>query len=131
LKSVKAEYIRPFQVANAHIESLLRPEAGNKRIGISKGTHFYQEFLDIIHASPELKRAFPNAKWGEPGARDNSPQYGQDASLSEKLLGLKYRNLKETVIDAANSLLGRNMRSEWEVKAVGMNGKKIEFLRDD
>ncbi|KAF8887407.1 hypothetical protein BD779DRAFT_1527952 [Infundibulicybe gibba] len=103
-------------VANTHVRALTRPEAGGQRIPVSKGIHYYQEFLDIIHNVPELVDQFPKAEWGEPGARRDykfMPQYGFDATPSVELLSLTYLNLEDTVIDAAKSLLKKKVEYGW------------------
>lgn len=103
-----------MQVALVHVESLLRPEAGNKRIGVTEDNHFYQEFLDIIHDSPAMVQGFPNANWGTPGLRDTSPLLRQDATESKAIFGLKYRTIQETALDAAESLLKWSTELNWE-----------------
>lgn len=96
----------------------MHPEASNIRISVSKGNHSYQEVLDIVREEdPELASRFPNAHWGEPGAKYSSPQFGQDGSLPEKLLGYKYRSLKETALDSVRNLWEKSVEYGWDVTA--------------
>lgn len=104
-------------MAIAHVECLLRDEAGSKRISVSNGLRCYQEFLDVIHEQPELVSAFPNAYWGKPGRTEGvAPKNSLDNSLSVKLLGLQYRDWKITVLDAVRSLASRAIAEAWDVK---------------
>ena len=101
-------------MAIAHVEALLRPSAANLRINVSKDASSYQKFLDAIYADSALRTKFPNATWGIPGAESNRPRRGVDATLSEDILGLKYRDISETARHSAESLLVLGKKFGWE-----------------
>ncbi|OGM41061.1 hypothetical protein ABOM_010245 [Aspergillus bombycis] len=91
-------------VAQAHLSAYEVPAAGNERFFITKGNFTYQQFVDVLRANlPEIKDRIPV---GNPGTGDvPSDVYTVDTSKSQKVLGLEYRSLEETIVDAARSLL--------------------------
>ena len=91
-------------VAEAHLRAYQVPEAGGERFFICKGNFTYQQFVDALRANlPEIKDRVPI---GNPGAGEvPSDVYTVDTSKSQRILGLKYRSLEETIVDAARSLL--------------------------
>ncbi|RDW76867.1 SDR family oxidoreductase [Aspergillus mulundensis] len=91
-------------VAQAHLSAYQTAEAANQRFFICKGNFTYQQFVNVLRASfPEIRDRVPV---GNPDA-DRIPDdvYTVDTSKSQKVLGLSYRSLEETVCDAARSLL--------------------------
>ncbi|KAF9467171.1 hypothetical protein BDZ94DRAFT_1305655 [Collybia nuda] len=103
-------------VALAHVEALLHPNAGNRRIAVTHSVHRYQELLDVIHDVPQLADQFPNASWGEPGTSNyDSLWYDMDATLSKEILGIEYRDWKETIIDATKSMIERGKEQGWKM----------------
>jgi hypothetical protein len=71
--------------------------------------------LDVIHKVPELVERFPNALWGEPGTSNyDSLWYGLDAAVSQDILGIQYRDWKETTVDAIQSLVERSQAQGWK-----------------
>lgn len=91
-------------VAQAHLRAFEVPQAGGHRFFVSKGYYSYQQFVDILReAIPEIKGRIPE---GETGRRiDAADVYGTEVERSERVLGLKYSGLNETIVDTARSLL--------------------------
>ncbi|KAL4898827.1 hypothetical protein BDW74DRAFT_184355 [Aspergillus multicolor] len=86
-------------VAEAHLRAYQVVEAGGERFFIA-----YQQIVDALRANlPDIKGRVPI---GTPGAGEvPTDVYTVDTSKSQRILGLKYRPLEETVVDAARSLL--------------------------
>lgn len=83
---------------------------------MTNGVHRYQELLDVIHGVPELATQFPNASWGESGTSNyDSLWYDMDPTVSKDILGIAYRDWKETTIDATKSILERSREQRWKV----------------
>ncbi|PYH98848.1 NAD(P)-binding protein [Aspergillus ellipticus CBS 707.79] len=91
-------------VAEAHLRAYEVPEAGGERLFICNKDHFtYQKICDSLRANvPELKDRVPV---GNQGKSEFPDLYTTDNSKSRNILGLKYHDLEETVVDAARSLL--------------------------
>lgn len=92
-------------VAEAHLRAYEVPKAGGERFFICNPETFTdQQVFDILRAElPEGKDRVPT---GTPGSgKVISELFTTDVSKSQKVLGLKYRNLEETVVDAVKSLL--------------------------
>lgn len=53
------------------------------------------------------KAKLPDLPEGYPGAAAGVVHHKDDASKSEKILGMKYRSIDETVVDGINSLRER------------------------
>lgn len=82
---------------------------------MTNGVHRYQELLDVIRSVPGLARLFPNASWGEPGTSNyNSLWYDMDPTVSKDILGIEYRDWKETIIDATKSIVERSKEQQWK-----------------
>ena len=91
-------------VAEAHLRAFEVPQAGGQRFFVSKGYCTYQQFVDILRdAIPEIKDRVPENATGR--TFDPASVYGSDVRRSERVLGLKYRELSETTVDTAKSLL--------------------------
>jgi nucleoside-diphosphate-sugar epimerase len=90
-------------VALAHVRTIEVPEAGGQRFFITAGHYSNKDIVDIIRdAYPELEDRLPPKD-----APSDMPKdvYGYDNSKSMQVLGLKYRGLKESVVDTVKSLL--------------------------
>jgi len=107
-------------VALAHVEALVRPQAGGERFAIAVGPYTFQDFLDALHSSPALKAL--RAKWpeqiakvpvGSPGAgKENlTRQNILSAEKAKTILGIQCRGVEESVGDMAESLWERE--AEW------------------
>lgn len=87
-------------VAQMHIDAMQKPEAADKRFPCSAAAFTWQQVVDILKEKyPERKSAS-----GGDGAGVFKIQYETDNSLSKKVLGTKYIDLKTSVIDTIESL---------------------------
>jgi nucleoside-diphosphate-sugar epimerase len=95
-------------VAAAHIAALETPEAGGQRFLC--GSHFdYQTAADELRARmPELRDRIPE---GTPGAGKTQELYALDGSKAEKVLGVKYTPLGQTVRDSFAEILEAEQKS--------------------
>lgn len=91
-------------VAEAHLRAYDVPEAGGERFFVCQGNFTYQQFVDALRENlPKIRDHVPI---GRPGTGAvPSDVYIVDKSKSQRVLGLKYRELEETIVDAAKSLL--------------------------
>ncbi|KAE8154893.1 hypothetical protein BDV25DRAFT_135536 [Aspergillus avenaceus] len=91
-------------VAEAHLKAFEVPEAGGQRFLVSAGNHSSQKIADILrdHVAEVQDRVPLGKPHSGMGGRE---VYGVDASKSEKVLGLRYHPLEETVVDAARAFL--------------------------
>lgn len=90
-------------VALAHVRAIEVPEAGGERFFVTAGFFSNKELADIAREThPQLESKLPPAD-----APSDFPEhiYGIDNTKSQKVLGLKYRPLKQTVSDAIDSIL--------------------------
>lgn len=98
-------------VAEAHLRAFENPHAGGQRFFVSKGYCTYQKFVDILRdAMPEIKDRVPANALGR--TFDPASVYGSDVQRSERVLGLEYRDLRETIVDMARSLLELEKKSK-------------------
>jgi nucleoside-diphosphate-sugar epimerase len=89
------------KVAKAHLLAYQTPAAANQRYAISAGAYSFQLFCDIIRARfPELRATTPEGKSNQP----LPDVYKLDASKARRELGIKFRPMEETVIDAVTIL---------------------------
>ncbi|TDZ37916.1 NADPH-dependent methylglyoxal reductase GRE2 [Colletotrichum spinosum] len=103
-----AGYADVRDVAEALIKGIEVPEAGGERF--LAGGHFdWQTAADILREEvPEAKERIPE---GKPGSGRDQEVYAIDGSKAEKVLGLKYTPLKDTLRDAVRQLLGAEKAS--------------------
>ena len=85
-------------LAEAHVQALLRPEAGGKRfIPVSPEKFSYEYAADI------MKEKFGWAKSSITGnfvgGEKPPPSYGADGETVARELGVQYRSFEETVVD--------------------------------
>ncbi|KAJ5584659.1 NAD(P)-binding protein [Penicillium hispanicum] len=99
-------YVDVRDLALAHVLAIETPEAGGKRF-FTVSSHFSnKEIAEIIGQEfPEFKDRLPRGKALAPGDYPADGVYGFDSSRSKEILGLSYRPLKESVVDAVHSLL--------------------------
>ncbi|KJJ31293.1 putative NAD dependent epimerase/dehydratase [Aspergillus flavus AF70] len=89
-------------VADAHLKAFEVPEAGGQRFLVAQGRYSYQRIADILRDKvAEVRDRVPLGK-PRSGMGD---VYGIDASKSENVLGLRYRPLEDSIVDAARSYL--------------------------
>ena len=95
--------------------SLSVPETGNHRFLITASSYCNQEIADIVRSSlPEQAHKIP---LGEPGRRLADTHYSTDSSRAQKILGVKFKSLGESIVPLAKQL--------YEIEAkegVKMNG---------
>lgn len=90
-------------VALAHVKAIEVPEAGGERFFVTAGFFSNKKLADIAREThPELESKLPPAD-----APNDFPEniFEIDNNKSQKILGLKYRPLKQTVSDTIDSLL--------------------------
>ncbi|CAG8044721.1 unnamed protein product [Penicillium nalgiovense] len=90
-------------VALAHVRAIEVPEAGRERFFVVAGFFSNKELADIVREThPKLESKLPPAD-----SPSDFPEniYEIDNNKSQKILGLKYRPLKQTVSDTIDSLL--------------------------
>lgn len=91
----------PRDVAQAHLKAYEVEKAAGQRFVVCGGNYSYQMFADIIRDHfPELREKTPegNAHQSLPGV------YTLDGSKAERILGIKYHKIEESVVDAVKSL---------------------------
>lgn len=91
--------------AEAHVAAFEKEEAGNKRFFTTAGYFSNREIVDIIRKHfPEFKdlptESTPGGDYPE-GGKDAI--YGYNNKRSLEILGLKYRSLEGSVVDAVKS----------------------------
>ncbi|KAJ5502410.1 NAD-dependent epimerase/dehydratase [Penicillium fimorum] len=90
-------------VALAHVRAIEVPEAGGERFFVTAGFFSNKEIADIIREThPQLESKLPPAD-----SPNDFPEniFGIDNNKSQRVLGLNYRPLKQTVSDTVDSLL--------------------------
>jgi nucleoside-diphosphate-sugar epimerase len=88
-------------LALAHVKGIEVPGAAGERFFITAGHYSNKQIADVIREShPELASKLPPKD-----AKDDTPAdvYDADNSKSIKVLGLRYRSLKESVDDTVES----------------------------
>ncbi|KAM5441269.1 Glycine-rich RNA-binding protein 2, mitochondrial [Microsporum ferrugineum] len=94
-------------VALAHVLAAEKPEAANKRFFLTAGTYSNVDIVGIISEKfPELKDKMPSGEALMPGDVAPALRLRFDNSRSKEVLGLTYRPLVESVVDAVKSLHG-------------------------
>lgn len=89
-------------VALAHVRTIEVPD-GAQRFFVTAGLYSNKDIVDIIKdAYPELEDRLPPNDVPSDLPKDI---YGYDNSKSTQVLGLKYRSLKESVVDTVKTLL--------------------------
>ncbi|KAG6010524.1 hypothetical protein E4U21_005875 [Claviceps maximensis] len=89
-------------VADAHINALLVPEAGGGRYMLCQGVYCNQEVADISRkVTSKFRDRIPV---GEPGRRESHSHFGVDASDAERVLGLRWRTLEDSLGDLVPQL---------------------------
>ncbi|PWN34163.1 NAD(P)-binding protein [Meira miltonrushii] len=108
--------------AKAHVEALLRPDAGGQRFGPSYGPYTYQEVSDIIHATKvpipdEWKKNTPT------DINDSKAPVNLDGSKTERELGVQYHTFKQTIEDTLTSFVDYHNRG-WK----GVTSEEVLYL---
>ncbi|KAK1508368.1 NAD dependent epimerase/dehydratase [Colletotrichum tamarilloi] len=94
-------------LALSHILALEKPEAGGKRLFTTAGWFSNAEIAQVVRKNfPELKERLPaeGTKGGELPPKDKV--YGYDNSATEKILGIKWKSLEESITDLVKDIKG-------------------------
>ena len=92
-------------IALAHTLAVEKPEAGGKRFFIVAGHFCNKEIAEIISEEfPELRDRLPSGEALKPGDYPEKGTSGFDNSRSVEVLGMKYRALRECIVDTVKSL---------------------------
>ncbi|CCF56305.1 hypothetical protein KAFR_0A08710 [Kazachstania africana CBS 2517] len=105
IEDLYAGFIDVRDVAKAHVLSMQRSELAGQRLILNSGRFTIQDIVDILNEDfPVLKGMIPV---GTPhsGAQHNKLGATIDNSRSKKLLGFKFRTLKETIDDTTTQIL--------------------------
>ncbi|KAJ5676120.1 NAD(P)-binding protein [Penicillium macrosclerotiorum] len=99
-------YVDVRDLALAHILAIEKPDAGGKRF-FTVASHFSnKEITEIIGQEfPEFCDRLPTGDALVPGEYPVDGVYGFDNSRVREILGLAFRPLKESIVDAVHSLL--------------------------
>ncbi|KAG5919201.1 hypothetical protein E4U42_006590 [Claviceps africana] len=89
-------------VADAHVNALLVPEAGGGRYMLCQGVYCNQELADV--SRKVTSKHAERIPIGEPGQRESQSHFGVDASDAERVLGLKWRTLEDSLGDLVPQL---------------------------
>lgn len=102
-------------VGEAHLKAFEKDEAAGQRFLV--GQHYdYQSAVDAIReAIPELRNCVPE---GTPGSGMNFKDavYTPDRTKAETVLGIKYIDLKTTMVDTAANLIAAEKRLGWKAE---------------
>ncbi|GAW15915.1 hypothetical protein ANO14919_053370 [Xylariales sp. No.14919] len=92
-------------LALGHALALEKPEAAGKRFFIVGGKFSNKEIAEIISEEfPDLRDNLPVGDALKPGDYPAQGSYGFDNTRSKEVLGLSYRPLRESIVDAVKSL---------------------------
>ena len=96
-----SSYVDVRDLAEAHVRSFEREEAGGERIIISARTYVWQDFVDAANVlSPPPLGADRKLVRGTPGAgKTAKPPVRYNTEKEARILGLKYRGVEELVRD--------------------------------
>lgn len=91
-------------LALAHVKAVEVPEAGGKRFFLTAGYYSNREIVDIIRdAFPDLASNLPT-KETSGGEYPEGGIYKYDNSRAKDILGIKFRSLRESIVDTVKSL---------------------------
>ncbi|KAI1752025.1 hypothetical protein F4782DRAFT_502952 [Xylaria castorea] len=92
-------------LALGHALAVEKPEAANKRFFMVGGHFSNKEIAEIIAENfPSLRGNLPSEDALKPGDYPAVGPYGFDNTRSKEVLGMTYRPLKESIVDAVKSL---------------------------
>ncbi|TYJ53106.1 hypothetical protein B9479_006287 [Cryptococcus floricola] len=106
LPAPSGNWVDVKDVALAHVRALTVPEAGGNRFIVGAGAFAGQDFVDGIHKNfPDVK----NVPVGTPGKHDEICKDLDifDGSKAEKVLGINYTTLNDSIIRMFESLRKR------------------------
>jgi nucleoside-diphosphate-sugar epimerase len=92
-------------LALAHVLAAEKQAAGGKRFFITAGYFSNKEIAEIIKEEfPDLASKLPEGKALENGDYPKEMPYKYDNSRTVNELGIKFRTLKESIVDTVKSL---------------------------
>lgn len=99
-------YVDVRDLALAHVLAIEKEAAGGKRF-FTVSSHFSnKEIAEIIAREfPHFQDRLPSGEALAPGDYPTDGVYGFDNSRAREILGLSFRSLNESVVDAVHSLL--------------------------
>ncbi|KAF4777246.1 NAD dependent epimerase/dehydratase [Colletotrichum scovillei] len=93
-------YVDVRDVARAHLLAATTPEAGGKRFLVSPGGVSNQRLANVLREKlPQWEGRIPKGNPAKAALAEG--MFGVDASLAEKVLGMEYRPLEDTIGDIA------------------------------
>lgn len=110
-ENLHAEYIDVRDVARAHLLAFQKEEAIGQRLGLCGGKFDAQDLVDILNEDfPQLKGKIPTGDNPGHGASVTNSSSTFDNTRSKKILGFKFKTLKESVHDTAAQILKKEGR---------------------
>ncbi|KAH0542794.1 hypothetical protein FGG08_002842 [Glutinoglossum americanum] len=105
-------------LAYAHVQAALLPEASNRRFIFSRSQVSSQEISDILRENlPELAERTPI---GRPGTKSlHKGAYDADSTLVKDVLKIRFRSVESTFVDLAKQLL--------EFERQGRHDRKVGY----
>ncbi|KAI0342089.1 NAD-P-binding protein [Trametopsis cervina] len=105
LFTVSSSWVDVRDLAVAHVLAIQKEEAAENRFIISAGAYVWQEWVNVAHAQDS------NLVAGDPNADLSKVFYPMryDTSKADRVLGIKYRTMKETTKD----ILGQFREKGW------------------
>lgn len=98
----EAVWIDVEDLALTSARALTCPLSSHERFLVTEGSYDTQEIADIVRAQlPERQRRIPV---GEPGKRIADTHYSCDASKVQRVLGVKFRKLEDSIVPLARQL---------------------------
>ena len=92
-------------LALAHVKAAELPDAANKRFFIVTGLFSNKMIAEIIRENfPERASKLPEGDGLEPGDFPEGGTFSYDNKRAVEVLGLKFRSLKESIVDTVKSL---------------------------
>ncbi|KAI1297803.1 NAD(P)-binding protein [Xylaria venustula] len=92
-------------LALGHALAVEKPEAAGKRFFMVGGKFSNKEIAEIIGEEfPNVKGILPSGDALKPGDYPAQGSYGFDNTRSKELLGLEFRPLRDSIVDAVKSL---------------------------
>ncbi|KAJ6028915.1 uncharacterized protein N7446_011745 [Penicillium canescens] len=88
-------------LAETSLRTLTFSGSGNERFLVTQASYDTQEVADIIRSGLPDRQRVPV---GEPGRRIADTHYSCDSSKVQRLLGVRFRTLEESIIPLANQL---------------------------
>lgn len=106
LPELNGSFVDVRDTAAAHLVAFENDEATNQRLVLAGHQFIAQEIADIIHKNfPEKSQ---NVPIGTPGQKAPVELWSKkDFSKTEKLLGFKYINMEQSVVDALSQIFSK------------------------